>query len=153
MMINPFVTQMMKEALSLAKEAYDSGEIPVGAIIVKNGEIVGRGRNMREEKQSALSHAETEVIAEACRNLNSWRLDGCHMFVTLEPCPMCAGAIAAARLDRVYFGAFDKALGAAGSAVNLFDMKGTKRIDAFGGILEEECTEILRLFFEKTRNN
>ena len=95
----------MKEALSLAKEAYDSGEIPVGAIIVKNGEIVGRGRNMREEKQSAKSHAETEAIAEACRNLNSWRLDGCHMFVTLEPCPMCAGAIAAARLDRVYFGA------------------------------------------------
>lgn len=150
--MNPLINEMMQEALALAKEALENGEIPVGAVIVKNGEIVGRGRNKREEKQSALSHAEIEAIDDACKNLGSWRLDGCHMFVTLEPCPMCAGAIATARIERVYFGAFDPALGAAGSAINILEMKGAKVVDAFGGIMEAECAALLKDFFDKARS-
>ncbi|HOL79649.1 MAG TPA: nucleoside deaminase, partial [Clostridiales bacterium] len=95
---------------------------------------------------------EIEAIDDACKNLGSWRLDGCHMFVTLEPCPMCAGAIATARIERVYFGAFDPALGAAGSAINILEMKGAKVVDAFGGIMEAECAALLKEFFDKARS-
>ena len=97
----------MKTALDYAQKAFDLGEVPVGAVIVKNGEIIGTGYNMRETKQNALSHAEIEAINNACKNTGTWRLDGCEMYVTLEPCPMCTGAIIKARIKTVIFGAFD----------------------------------------------
>ena len=102
----------MREALSLAREAAQEGEVPVGCVIVKDGEIIGRGRNRREELQRTSSHAEMEAIAQANERLRSWRLDGCTLYVTLEPCPMCAGAIVNARIPRVYYGARDEAMGA-----------------------------------------
>jgi len=110
----------MKEALALAAEAAAAGEVPVGCVIVREGEIVGRGRNRREEKQATASHAEMEAIAQANENLGSWRLDDCELYVTLEPCPMCAGAILNARIRRVWYGARDEAMGACGGVTNLF---------------------------------
>ena len=110
----------MREALSLAREAAQEGEVPVGCVIVKDGEIIGRGRNRREELQRTSSHAEMEAIAQANERLRSWRLDGCTLYVTLEPCPMCAGAIVNARIPRVYYGARDEAMGACGGVLNLY---------------------------------
>ena len=112
----------MKEALRLAKEAFDDGEVPVGCVIVRGEEIVGRGRNRREKGKSALAHAEVEAIREACETLGGWRLWQCTLYVTLEPCPMCAGAIINARIPRVVFGASDKKCGACGSVCDLFTM-------------------------------
>ena len=109
----------MREALLLAREAAAEGEVPVGCVIVKDGEIIGRGRNRREEKQRTSSHAEMEAIAQANEALKSWRLDGCALYVTLEPCPMCAGAIINARIPRVFYGARDEAMGACGGVLNL----------------------------------
>ena len=109
----------MKAALAEARSAARGGEVPVGAVIVKNGEIIARGRNRREEKQNALSHAETEAINAACKYLGSWRLDGCEMYVTLEPCPMCAGAIINARISTLVFGAYDLKAGCIDSVVRL----------------------------------
>ena len=141
----------MRQALLLAREAAGAGEVPVGCVIVRNGEIVGRGRNRREEKQSALSHAETEAIREANAALNSWRLEDCSLYVTLEPCPMCAGAIINARIPRVYYGARDAAMGACGGVLNLFmeDFPNTPALT--GGILEEECRKVLTDFFAALR--
>ena len=110
----------MREALLLAREAAAEGEVPVGCVIVKDGEIIGRGRNRREEKQRTSSHAEMEAIAQANEALKSWRLDDCALYVTLEPCPMCAGAIINARIPRVFYGARDEAMGACGGVLNLF---------------------------------
>ena len=110
----------MRQALLLAREAAEAGEVPVGCVIVRGGQVVGRGRNRREEKRSALSHAETEAIAQANGALGSWRLEDCALYVTLEPCPMCAGAILNARIPRVYYGARDAAMGACGGVLNLF---------------------------------
>lgn len=137
----------MEKALILAKEASALGEVPVGAVIVKNNEIIGVGRNMREEKNNALSHAETEAINNACKNLNSWRLDDCDMYVTLEPCPMCAGALINARIRNVYIGAKDKKQGAVGSLLNLFEYKFDHKPAFFYGIMEKECSDILSNFF------
>ena len=141
----------MRQALALARDAAAAGEVPVGCVIVRGGEIVGRGRNRREEKHSALSHAETEAIAQANEALRSWRLEDCALYVTLEPCPMCAGAILNARIPRVYYGARDAAMGACGGVLNLFmeDFPHPPRL--VGGILEEECGAVLGAFFQTLR--
>lgn len=141
----------MRAALGLAEEAAAAGEVPVGCVIVRDGVIVGRGRNRREEKQSALSHAETEAIAQANGFLRSWRLDGCELYVTLEPCPMCAGAILNARISKVLFGARDRAMGACGGVLNLFMEDFPNRPAVVGGILEKECGEVLSRFFQTLR--
>ena len=141
----------MKEALLLAQEAAAAGEVPVGCVIICNGEIVGRGRNRREEKQATASHAEMEAIAEANQLLGSWRLDDCELYVTLEPCPMCAGAIINARIRRVWYGARDEAMGACGGVTNMFMEAFPNRPALVGGIPEEECREVLAEFFAKLR--
>ena len=141
----------MRQALALAREAAGAGEVPVGCVIVREGVVVGRGRNRREEKRSAASHAELEAIAQANAALGSWRLEGCELYVTLEPCPMCAGAILNARIGRVYFGARDSAMGALGGVMNLFMESFPNRPAVVGGVLEEECAALLRLFFEGLR--
>ena len=126
----------MEEALTLAREAAAAGEVPVGCVIVRNGQIVGRGRNRREEKHATASHAEMEAIAQANETLGTWRLDECELYVTLEPCPMCAGAILNARIRRVWYGARDAAMGACGGVVNLFMEEFPNRPALVGGILE-----------------
>lgn len=137
----------MRQALALAREAAESGEVPVGCVIVRDGQVVGRGRNRREEKQSTFSHAEMEAIAGANESLGSWRLDDCTLYVTLEPCPMCAGAILNARIPRVYYGARDREMGACGGVLNLF-MEDFPHLPALvGGVLEEECRAVLSDFF------
>lgn len=141
----------MEQALALAREAAQAGEVPVGCVIVRGGQVVGRGRNRREEKQSALSHAETEAIAQANGRLRSWRLDGCELYVTLEPCPMCAGAILNARIARVYFGARDRVMGACGGVLNLYMEDFPNRPALVGGILEAECRGVLQDFFQAIR--
>ena len=141
----------MRQALALAREAAAAGEVPVGCVIVRDGEIVGRGRNRREEKRSAASHAEMEAIAQANEILGSWRLDGCELYVTLEPCPMCAGAILNARIARVWYGARDAAFGACGGVTNLFMEDFPNRPALVGGILGEECRQVLSDFFSGLR--
>ncbi|MBP3705653.1 MAG: nucleoside deaminase [Clostridia bacterium] len=142
----------MIRAIELARESAQEGEIPVGAVIVKNNEIIGEGRNMREAKKSALSHAETEAIFAANKTLCDWRLDGCEMYVTLEPCAMCAGAIINSRLSTLIFGAYDLERGCIDSAYNLCSGTLGTPPEIYGGIMEDECREILRNFFEKIRN-
>lgn len=141
----------MREALALAQEAAAHGEVPVGCVVVRGGEIVGRGRNRREEKQATASHAELEAIAAANAALGSWRLDDCALYVTLEPCPMCAGAILNARIPRVYYGARDEAMGACGGVLNLFMERFPKTPALVGGILERECRAELERFFRTLR--
>ena len=141
----------MHEALLLAREAAAEGEVPVGCVIVKDGKIIGRGRNRREEKQHTSSHAEMEAIAQANEALKSWRLDGCALYVTLEPCPMCAGAIINARIPRVFYGARDEAMGACGGVLNLFMEQFPFRPALVGGILKEECSAVLSDFFRTLR--
>lgn len=141
----------MLEALGEAKKAYDEGEVPVGAVIVKDGEIIAKGHNQREQKQNALSHAEIECINTACKVLNSWRLDGCELYVTLEPCPMCTGAIINSRIKTVIFGAFDLRAGSMDSVINLCDYPYNHKPEIYGGILEDECKKILEDFFKDKR--
>ena len=141
----------MREALALAEEAAAAGEVPVGCVIVRGDEIVGRGRNRREERQSALSHAETEAIADACRRLGTWRLEDCALYVTLEPCPMCAGAILNARIDQVCFGARDPQAGACGSVFDLFQEDLGRHPRVYAGVLREECAALLQGFFQGLR--
>lgn len=141
----------MRQALALASEAAAAGEVPVGCVVVREGVVVGRGRNRREEKQSAASHAEMEAIARANEVLGSWRLDGCELYVTLEPCPMCAGAILNARISRVWFGARDRASGACGGVTNLFMEAFPHPPALVGGVLEEECQALLSAFFSGLR--
>lgn len=143
--------RFMEEALILAREAFADGEVPVGCVIVKDDKIVGRGRNRRETGKSALAHAEVEAIAEACRNLGGWRLWQCTLYVTLEPCPMCAGAILNARIPRVVYGASDAKCGAVGGVCDLFRMDFNHHPTVEKGILEEECSALLREFFRKLR--
>ena len=143
--------QFMKRAITLAKSAGEKGEVPVGAVIVKDGKIIAEGQNMREEKQNALSHAEIEAINNACIALNSWRLDGCEMYVTLEPCPMCAGAVINSRIKTLVFGAFDSRMGSIDSVVNLCDYPYNHKVEVYGGICEDECKEILQRFFKNIR--
>ena len=142
----------MQQALALAQEAAVHGEVPVGCVIVRNGEIVGRGRNQREEKQAAVSHAEMEAIAQANAALGSWRLDECDLYVTLEPCPMCAGAIIQARIPRVVVGSMNPKAGCAGSVMNLLQEPGfNHQVELEKGILEEECSTMLKEFFKALR--
>ena len=141
----------MRQALDLAREAAARGEVPVGCIIVQGDRVVGRGRNRREEKQHTQSHAEMEAIQQANEALGSWRLDECTLYVTLEPCPMCAGAILNARIPRVYYGARDRELGACGGVLNLFMEDFPQRPALVGGILEEECRGVLTDFFRQLR--
>lgn len=145
--------KFMKEALKEAKAAAECGEVPVGAVIVKDGEIISRGRNRREEKQNALSHAELEAINSACKALHSWRLDNCELYVTLEPCPMCTGAIINARIKTVIFGAYDIKMGSMDSVINLCDYPYNHKPEIYGGICEEECSLVLQEFFRKIREN
>ena len=144
-------TQYMDEALKLAKEAFAQGEVPVGCVIVCDGKIVGRGRNRRERDKTALGHAEIEAIAEACKNLGGWRLWQCTLYVTLEPCPMCAGAIVNARIPRVVFGASDEKCGACGSVCDLFSMNFNHHPQVEKGVREEESKTLLSEFFIKLR--
>lgn len=123
------------------------GEVPVGAVIVRNGEIIAEGMNRRESEKNALSHAEIEAINNACRALGGWRLPGCELYVTLEPCPMCAGAIINSRIEKVYFGAYDKKAGSVRSLVRLFDLPYNHIPLVTGGIMEEECAGVLSDFF------
>ena len=141
----------MREALALAQAAADEGEVPVGCVVVRGGEIVGRGRNRRESAKSALAHAEIEAIAEACRKLGGWRLWQCTLYVTLEPCPMCAGAIINARLPRVVYGAKEPTNGCCGSAVDLFMLPCSQKPEVVPGVLEEECSAMLSAFFRRLR--
>ena len=141
----------MAQALELAREAMAEGEVPVGCVIVKDGAVVGRGRNRRETCRTALGHAEIEAIAMACKTLGGWRLRDCTLYVTLEPCPMCAGAIVNARIPVVCYGAKDDKAGCCGSVLNLFEERFNHKPRIYGGILEEECGKILQNFFEGLR--
>lgn len=145
-------SKFMLEALLLAEEAGKHGEVPVGAVIVKDGTIISSGRNMREEKKNALSHAEIEAINNACKVLGDWRLDGCEMYVTLEPCPMCAGAIINSRIKTLVFGAYDSKMGCIDSVTNLCNLPLGHEVEIYGGIMEDECSSVLKKFFKKIRN-
>lgn len=143
--------EYMREALALAKKAFELGEVPVGAVAVWDGKIVGRGMNLRETEKNALRHAEIMAIDEACKNLGGWRLWKCDLYVTLEPCPMCAGAIINSRVKRVVFGASDPKAGSCGSLTNLFEMPYNHKPEVVSGVLEEECAALLSDFFAKLR--
>ncbi len=142
----------MSQALALAREAYEAGEVPVGCVIVQGDTIVGRGRNRREEDRDPLAHAELLAIADACRTLGGWRLQGTRLYVTLEPCPMCAGGIISARVPELYYGAKDEAFGACGSILNLFEENFRHHPKIVGHILEEPCAQLLRAFFAQVRS-
>ena len=145
--------EYMSLALDLAREAAEHGEVPVGCVIADAaGRVIGRGRNRRERTHRADAHAEMEAIAEACRALGTWRLDGCTLYVTLEPCPMCAGAIVNARIPHVYYGARDEAMGACGGVLNLFMERFPFRPALVGGILKDECRAVLADFFRTLRS-
>ena len=143
----------MKEALKFAQESFEENEVPVGAVIVKGNKIVGVGRNRREKTKNALAHAEIEAINNACQNLEGWRLWECDIYVTLEPCPMCSGAIVNARIPNVYFGAFDKNFGCCGSTLNILELNNSFKPNYQGGILEDECSKMLTDFFKKLRKS
>lgn len=144
----------MKEALNEAYKAYDIDEVPIGAVIVRNGEIVGRGYNQKETLKDATLHAEISAIKDACKNLGGWRLPGCTMYVTLEPCSMCAGALVNARIERLVIGTNDLKTGACGSVLNIVQTeKLNHQINVQFGVLEEDCSNILKLFFINLRNS
>lgn len=144
--------EYMKSALEQAKKAMDEGEVPVGCVIVdNNGEIIGRGYNHREKERNALAHAELEAINEACKQAADWRLSGCSLYVTLEPCPMCAGAIINARIAKVFYGAKEEQSGCCGSVINLFMERFGHSPQVVGGILEQECASMMTAFFRKLR--
>ena len=141
----------MRLALALAREAAAAGETPVGAVIVApDGSVIGRGRN-RTEERDATAHAEVEAIRDASRRLGDWRLTGCSLVVTMEPCPMCAGAILNSRISRLYYGARDARLGSCGSVINLFMENYGRSPEIYGGILEAACADLLREFFNQLR--
>ena len=141
----------MKKAIVRAKTAGKHGEVPVGAVVVRDGVVISDGRNMREGKENALAHAEIIAIERACKKLGRWRLHDCCLYVTLEPCPMCAGAIVNARIERVVFGAYDKKAGAYGSVFNMNELPLNHFPNVSGGVLEEECSTLLSEFFKELR--
>lgn len=142
----------MKSALKEAEKSYDKEEIPVGAVIVKDGKIIARGHNLKETKNDTTNHAEIIAIRKASKKLKSWRLRGCTMYVTLEPCTMCAGALIQARLDKVVIGTMDEKTGACGSVLNVLeDYKFNHKVEIEKGVMEKECKEILQKFFRELR--
>lgn len=141
----------MERAIELAKQAASLGEVPVGAVIVKNNKIIAEGCNRREQKNNALSHAEIEAVNNACNALNDWRLDGCTIYVTLEPCLMCAGAIANARIKEIVFGAYDLQMGCIDSLINFKSLPYSVDTVIYGGIKEDECKRLLTDFFKQKR--
>ncbi len=142
----------MDLALELARKAYDAGEIPVGCVITDaSGKVIGRGYNTREETHDATQHAEMEAIREACRSVGDWRLSGCTLYVTLEPCPMCAGGIINSRIPTVVYGAKDENTGSCGSVINLFEERYGHKPALYGGVRAEQSAELLKDFFRKTR--
>ncbi len=143
--------KFMKAAMKLAQKAADEGEVPVGCVVVCDGKIVGRGRNRRETKKNALCHAEIEAIDKACKKLGGWRLHRCDLYVTLEPCPMCAGAIVNARIQTVYYGAPDEKAGSCGTLINLFAGGFNHTPMVVGGVLQQPCAELLTDFFKQLR--
>ena len=143
--------EMMRQALTLASEAAAEGEVPVGCVVTLGDRIVGRGRNRRETGKSALAHAELEAIAEANRTLGGWRLWQCTLYVTLEPCPMCAGAIINARIPRVVYGARDPKAGSCSSVIDLFSLPYNHKPQVEQGLLEDECSAVLSQFFKDLR--
>ena len=143
--------KFMEEALALAKEAAAEGEVPVGCVVVRGDQIVGRGRNRREAGKNALAHAEIEAIDDACKNLGGWRLWECTLYVTLEPCPMCAGAIVNARIPKVVYGAKDAKCGACGSVCDIFSMEFNHHPQVETGLMETESSELLTDFFKDLR--
>lgn len=146
--------EFMKKALQQAKKAYDKLEVPVGAIIVKDGKVIASAYNQKETKIDTTKHAEILAIQKASKKLKSWRLIDCEMYVTLEPCPMCAGAIIQSRIKKVYYGALDEKTGAVGSKLNLFkDFKFNHKVEFENSILEKECRKLLQDFFKELRNN
>ncbi len=145
-------TDFMMRALELAKQAYDDGEVPVGAVIVKDNVIIAEGRNRRESDKNALAHAEIEAINAACKKLGSWRLSECDMYVTLEPCPMCAGAIINARIKTLYYGAYDDKAGSVSSVISMFELPYNHSPAVKSGVLKEESARLLSDFFKNLRN-
>lgn len=142
----------MKEALKEAKKSLLTGDVPVGCVIVYDDKIIARGHNKREDKQQSLAHAEIVAINKACKKLGSWRLEDCTMYITLEPCVMCSGAIIQARIPRVIYGAYDYRFGAHKSLINLFDVKFNHNVEISGGVLENECSIIIKDFFKELRD-
>ena len=144
----------MRRALALAGRCLETGDVPVGCVIADGeGRIVGEGWNRREADGSAVAHAEVEAITAACRTLGRWRLDGCTLYVTLEPCPMCAGAILNARIAAVRYGAKEPLSGCCGSVLNLFEERFGHRPRIYGGLLADDCAALLREFFHNVRRN
>ena len=145
--------EYMRQALALAEEAAGHGDVPVGCVVVKDGAVIGRGCNRREERGYAVAHAEVEAIRQACRAVGGWNLHDCALYVTLEPCPMCAGAIINARVGTVCYGARDEKAGACGSVLDLFAERFNHRPRVYGGVLKEECAALLQDFFHDLRKN
>ena len=144
--------EFMREALKEAKKAYNKLEVPVGAVIVKDGEIISKAHNLKETKKDTIKHAEIIAIQRASKKLDSWRLNDCEMYITLEPCPMCAGAIIQSRIKKIYIGAMDEKTGACGSALNLIEnYKFNHKVEVEKGLLKAECEKILKDFFKYLR--
>ncbi|MBR6613459.1 MAG: tRNA adenosine(34) deaminase TadA [Clostridia bacterium] len=141
----------MKEALKEAKKALAKDEVPIGAVIVLDDKIIARGHNLRETKMNSLKHAEIVVIDKACKKLSNFRLEKCELYVTLEPCLMCSGAIVQSRIKKVYFGANDEKYGAVTSVANAFEIKSNHKVEFESGILKEECEKIIKDFFKELR--
>lgn len=144
--------ELMTRALELARQAASEGEIPVGAVISRDGEIIAEGRNLRENGKNALYHAEIIAIDNACKALDSWRLDDCVLYVTLEPCPMCTGAIINSRISKVVYGAYDLKAGSVDSVIDLFNLPYNHCPEVQAGFMENECKELMTDFFKKLRN-
>lgn len=143
----------MKEAIKQALKAKEKDEVPIGCVIVKDDKIISKSYNLREYMQQSIAHAEILAIQKACKKLGTWRLEDCELYVTLEPCPMCAGAIIQSRISKVIFGAYDKKGGCVETCANLFDVKEFNHHPQYiGGILEEDCSKLLKDFFKEKRN-
>ena len=151
-MITPSDEHFLRQALTEAQRAFEEGEVPVGAVVVLEGKVIGRGHNRREALNDPTAHAEVLAITAAANHLEDWRLEGCTLYVTKEPCPMCAGAIVNSRVRRLVFGAWDEQAGCAGSLYQLCrDPRFNHQLEVKGGLLEEECSELLREFFQRQR--
>ncbi len=149
--MNEFNIKFMKEALKQAQKAYDKGETPIGAVIVHDNKIIARAHNERETKKNALCHAEITAINKACKRLGGWRLINCDMYVTLKPCPMCAGAVVQSRINNLYFGAFDLKNDCAVQSADAVDNILNSNVNVVGGVMRDECSKIIKDFFVDLR--